>query len=131
MINDILPKAMSNVPMPSVKPTRGLRPISEVVTECAALPVLIEMPKAGVCASAMDGAYYRTIGECAQIVVVGPMHFTPGEYVVALGELLDDEFILYHNDFLGTPNIELRDVVLRRGFANLMARRIAPCHLAP
>jgi len=93
------------------------------VKEYAALPVLKKMPVEGVCLRNVDGAYYRVNGEHAQVVVIGPMHFTPGEYLDALNELEDDSFRLYHSAFMGTPNLDIRELVLRRGFVNLMASR--------
>jgi hypothetical protein len=93
------------------------------VNEYAALPVLQEMPREGVCLRNLDGAYYRISGEHAQVVVIGPMHFTPGEYLDALNELTEDYFRLYHSDFMGTPNQDIHELVLRRGFVNLMAVR--------
>jgi hypothetical protein len=100
--------------------------LSDAVKDIAALPVLNHLPEPDmVCSITPDGAYFRTRGEEAQIIVVGPMHFSPGSYVEALNELNDDSYVLYRNSFLGTDLAAeaARHVILQRGFVNLLARR--------
>lgn len=90
-----------------------------------AAPVLHPMPDDGVLVSTVDGAYYVTRDDAAQIVVVGAMHFTPGDYFRALNECLDTHFEISHSDFLRTDFVsrEMRVSILDRGFISLIGRR--------
>lgn len=87
------------------------------------LPVLKPMSVVGLCSTDADGAYFKIGGGYAQIIVVGVMHFTPGDYLDALNDLLEERFEHYYSTFLDPPEGPQRNVVLRRGFINLMFRK--------
>lgn len=87
------------------------------------LPVLTLRTKE-VYQSMPDGAYYSVMGHQAQIIVVGPMHFTPGQYLDALNDLVSDSFDHDYNAFMIPPNtIEKQKIILRRGFIDLRFRK--------
>lgn len=88
------------------------------------LPHLTPWPILGVKANDPDGAYFQVREGYAQIVIVGVMHFTPGDYIDALNDLLDERFEAYYNAFLDPPaNKEQQPMVLRRGFISLMVKK--------
>lgn len=99
--------------------------LSEAVHDISALPVLTES-KEDVNSISPDGAYFFVKDDEAQIIVIGPMHFSPVSYVEALNELRSDCFVLYRNSFLLCDLIKdeaVKQIVLNRGFVNLKARR--------
>src|SRR5262245_38133798 len=71
-----------------------------------------------------DGAYYRpNTGSMAgtyQILIIGPMIRTPGEYADALGALLGLPLVIRACAFLDCPEAHIRDQVLRRGFISIL-----------
>lgn len=81
------------------------------------LPKLTEQPLSGVGSLTPDGAYYKTLGDYAQVIVIGPMHFSPSSYLEAINDLLDERFEHYHNAFLDP--VTSKNVVLQRGFISL------------
>lgn len=90
------------------------------------LPVLKPFPTEGhgeVWSGEPDGAYFKVGGGYAQVIVVGVMHFAPGDYLDALNDLLEERFEHYYSTFLDPPEGPQRNVVLRRGFINLMFRK--------
>jgi hypothetical protein len=94
-----------------------------VIVEQGVLPVLTLNTK-DVHPRMPDGAYYRVIADQAQIIVVGPMHFTPGQYLDALNDLLDERYDHDFNSFMKIPHRrELQEAVLRRGFVDLRFRK--------
>lgn len=94
-----------------------------VIEDHSVLPVLT-LNDRGIQSTTPDGAYYMVMGEKAQIVVVGPMHFTPGQYLEALNTLMDEGFEHDCNSFLVPPsNTERQNVVLHRGFVDLRFRK--------
>lgn len=87
------------------------------------LPVI--SPKDGdITSKHEDGAFFAVNGDHAQIIVVGPMHFTPGQYLEALNELLEERFEHHYNAFMTVPHIlELQNTVLSRGYIDLRFRK--------
>lgn len=69
-----------------------------------------------------DGAYYSIRGEHAQVVVVGVMHFTPGQFIEALSDLLNTHYEIVSCAFMGSTNPSKNREVFSRGFVNIMAR---------
>lgn len=87
-------------------------------------PVIVDMPASGITATMADGAYYVARNEAAQVVIIGAMHFTPGEYIDALNELADTHFELHESSFmLGRDKLPHDREVLRRGFVSLIAKK--------
>lgn len=95
----------------------------------SALPVLLPVPDCLIYVAIPDGAYYQ-IG-CdnapneAQVMVVGVMHFTPGEYIDALKDVTSGDYVHVSSEFMGTDYLapELKKRVLNRGFVSLIARK--------
>jgi hypothetical protein len=88
------------------------------------VPVLKPMPRDGVHHDVPDGAYFSVRGDDAQIVLVGPAYFSPGDYQDALNDLLGQDFEIERNSFLDPP--EARELVkpsLRRGFVAIWLRK--------
>lgn len=65
-----------------------------------------------------DGAYYKVLDDYAQVIIIGPMHFTPADYLEAINELFDERFEVYHNTFLDPVGVT-KKAVLQRGFVSL------------
>lgn len=87
----------------------------------SALPVIVPMEQV-IVANDPDGAYYVVQGDHAQVIIVGAMYFTPGQYIEALGELLDTHYVLRSSQFLVVPETQ-RQLVLDRGFVSLIASK--------
>lgn len=90
----------------------------------SALPVIQEMSEGGIYLSMSDGAYYVMSEDhnFVQIVVVGAMHFTPGEYIAALNDLLDNHYQLSSSEFMTYVKEDAKKV-LERGFVSLVGKR--------
>ena len=89
-----------------------------------ASPVLLPYPDVEMISTqTVDGAYYVAREDAAQVIVVGPMHFTPGDYFRALNELLDTHYDLHSSEFMSSRDKALHKVVLDRGFVSLIGRR--------
>ena len=93
----------------------------------ASLPKLAPFPSNygesdGVMLSSPDGAYYKIVGDQAQIIIVGPMHFTPAQYQNALRYETDKWFWIKSAEFLpGPPNDPAKcEGVLLRGVISLI-----------
>lgn len=90
----------------------------------AILPVLIPNVSQDVKSTDADGAYYLVRCDEAQIIIIGPMHFTPGQYLEALNELLEERFEHHYNAFMTMPNdLQVQTRVLSRGFVELRFRK--------
>lgn len=92
----------------------------------SALPVLNPYPETEMISTkTADGAYYVAREEAAQVIVVGPMHFTPGDYFQALNDLLDTHYDLCESMFMttGIATEEVYQHVLKRGFVSLIGKR--------
>lgn len=87
----------------------------------SAYPVLTPMDQV-IVANGPDGAFYVVQGDHAQVIIVGAMYFTPGQYIEALGELLDTHYVLRSSQFMPPPNTQ-RQLVLDRGFVSLIASK--------
>jgi hypothetical protein len=91
-----------------------------------ALPELRARPgDYSVITSMRDGAYWMQIDKEVQIIVVGPMLFTPGEYAIAASLQYADApgaLTIQSLEFMGPSNPAERHLMLRRGFVNIMLR---------
>lgn len=88
----------------------------------SASPVISPMPERGILASDPDGAHYVIKGDYVQIIVIGAMHFTPGDYMRALNDELDTHFELRSSEFMTFTN-DIAKTVLNRGFVSLIGRK--------
>jgi len=88
----------------------------------SASPVISPMLEQGINANDSDGAYYVISGDYVQVVIVGAMHFTPGEYMRALNDLVETHFELHTSSFMMCGN-ENAKRVLDRGFVSLIGRK--------
>lgn len=92
--------------------------------EVSVLPVLTLQDDAGIYSMIPDGAYYRVRDNFAQIVIVGPMRFTPAVYLEALNDLLDESFIHHYNSFMDPPYEKGPALMtLQRGFIQLYFKK--------
>lgn len=90
----------------------------------SASPVIVELPADTLIGTAMaDGAYYTLRGDFAQVVVVGVMHFTPGEFIEALNDLVDSHYTIFSCAFMDHTDPAQNRETLSRGFVNIMARK--------
>lgn len=87
-------------------------------------PVLRPYPHDGAMVASPDGAYYLRDGDGVQIIVVGPMRFTPGEYQIALRDQVTfDLFDIESLEFMRPPHDPVeREIVMRRGFVSMIFR---------
>jgi hypothetical protein len=94
-----------------------------VIDEQGILPKLT-LRERDVYAWMPEGAYYSVLGDKAQIIVVGPMHFSPGDYLAALNDLLDSHYEHEFNSFMEVPHDKAKqETVLSRGFVDLRFRK--------
>lgn len=72
-----------------------------------------------------DGAYYKVRENYAQVIIIGPMPFSPSAYLEALNHLLDEDFEHYYNTFLDAPTEKASaQRVLQRGFVSLHFKKL-------
>jgi hypothetical protein len=92
------------------------------------IPVLVPQPPMGVGSLTMDGAYFKANTDgFAQVIVVGVMHFSPGDYLDALNDLLGESYKPYLNTFLDPPEPrDLQPAAIRRGYVSLFFKKETP-----
>ena len=77
-----------------------------------------------------DGVYYRPNGGqmsgSFQILIIGPMDRTPGDYADALAGFLGLPLTIMECAFLSPAEPEIRERVLRRGFVYILVEPRAP-----
>ncbi len=91
----------------------------------SSLPTLVPKPQRDLGISDREGAYVNVSEEGVQVIVIGPMRYTPGEYAAAVSDLCGAEFGVRSAEFMTCTNADLNHTLLCRGFVSMIFGKVA------